>query len=150
MTKADGTVETTEYILHGKHIIHLRRGNHEMHFFYDAQNRPVIVDFDGIVYRYLYNLQGDILGILDSSGNLVVEYAYDAWGKCEIMHTLNIEYDMLANLNPFRYRGYIYDEETGLYYLKSRYYDAQVKRFINADIFVTRNGVIEKNSFVLF
>ena len=121
-----------------------------MHFFYDAQNRPVIVDFDGIVYRYLYNLQGDILGILDSSGNLVVEYAYDAWGKCEIMHTLNIEYDMLANLNPFRYRGYIYDEETGLYYLKSRYYDAQVKRFINADIFVTRNGVIEKNSFVLF
>ena len=49
-----------------------------MHFFYDAQGRPAAMDYDGVIYTYIYNLQGDIIGILDSAGSLVVEYKYDA------------------------------------------------------------------------
>ena len=53
----------------------------ELHFFYDAQSRPAFVEFDGEIYRYVHNLQGDIVAIVDAAGNLVVEYKYDAWGK---------------------------------------------------------------------
>ena len=79
VTKADGTVEMTDYTLHGKRIEHLTRGSDKMHFFYDAQNRPVMVECNGNLYSYAHNLQGDIMGILDSNGSLVVEYGYDAW-----------------------------------------------------------------------
>ena len=67
------------------------------------------------------NAQGDVTGIVDSEMNVVVEYSYDAWA------------DLIGKLNPFLYRGYYYDVETGLYYLNSRYYDAQTGRFLNAD-----------------
>ena len=54
----------------------------------------------------------------------------------------------IANVNPIRYRGYYYDTETSLYYLKSRYYDPQVKRFLNADGNVaTGQGIVGNNMF---
>ena len=73
---------------------------------------------------------GDILGIADSDGNLIASYAYDPWGKVLSITGSDI---VVGNLNPFRYRGYYYDNETGLYYLQSRYYDPEVGRFINCD-----------------
>ena len=73
------------------------------------------------------------MGLVDSSNNHVVEYKYDAWGKPTLKRTLTTAYDTLATLNPFRYRGYVYDEETGLYYVSSRYYDPEIGRWINAD-----------------
>ena len=133
VTKADGTVEVTDYSLHGKLVTHLSRGNDEMHFFYDAQSRPTMVEFNGTLYNYIHNLQGDIVGIVDSNGSLVVEYKYDAWGKPVLVRTLTTAYETLAELNPFRYRGYVWDEETELYYLQSRYYNVQERRFVNAD-----------------
>ena len=75
---------------------------------------------------------GDIVGILDSNGNLVVEYKYDAWGK--LLSTTGTLADTLGKRNPFRYRGYVYDEETELCYLRSRYYASEEGRFINSDI----------------
>ena len=66
---------------------------------------------------------------LDSSGEIVVEYSYDAWGN----HTIKAYNKTIANANPFRYRSYFYDTDTGLYYLKTRYYDPEVGRFINMD-----------------
>ena len=85
--------------------------------------------YNGTEYYYLKNIQGDIIGILDGSGASVVEYSYDSWGK-----VIEISGDQeLGKLNPFRYRGYYYDEETGFYYVGSRYYDPEVCRFINAD-----------------
>ena len=116
--------------------MHLTRGSDKLHFFYDAQSRPAMVNFNGTFYSYVHNLQGDIVGIVDSAGNLVVEYKYDAWGKPVTVRTLTTAYEKLAVLNPFRYRGYVYDEETGLYYLRSRYYASHQCRFINADIFL--------------
>ena len=61
----------------------------------------------------------------------MVSYTYDAWGKM-ISKTGTLA-TTLGTLQPFRYRGYIFDEETGLYYLRSRYYNPNLCRFINAD-----------------
>ena len=122
----------TKYTLHGKNIVHMTSGTDELHFFYDAQNRPAVVVYNGVPYAYVKSLQGDIVAILDENGNTVVSYGYDAWGAplwCtgELATTL-------GTVQPFRYRGYVFDEETGLYYLRSRYYKPQLCRFINADV----------------
>ena len=135
----NGVATTTNYTLHGKLITLMTAGDDVLHFFYDAQSRPAKVSYNGNIYTYLHNLQGDIIGILDNAGNLVVEYKYDAWGK-SIATTGNLA-DTLGKRNPFRYRGYIYDEETGLYYLRSRYYNAEIGRMLNAD-----NSVIHKSN----
>ena len=120
-----------------------------MHFFYDAQSRPAMVEFNGALYSYVHNLQGDIVGIVDSAGSLVVEYKYDAWGKPTLVRTLTTAYEALAELNPFRYRGYVYDEETELYYLRSRYYHNVISRFIGVDpVLGISEGIFGTNSFV--
>ena len=127
----NGVTTTTNYLLHGKLVTHMTVSNDNLHFFYDNSSRPAKVDFNGTIYTYLHNLQGDIVGILDNAGNLVVEYKYDAWGKP--LATTGSLADTLGVRNPFRYRGYVYDEESGLYYLRSRYYTAHWNRFINSD-----------------
>ena len=79
-------------------------------------------------------------GLVNSSGTQVVAYTYDAWGNP--LTTTGTMADTLGKLNPFRYRGYVYDAETGLYYLQSRYYNPETGRFINADNLVdTEDGV---------
>ena len=80
-TASETTTTTTNYILHGKNIVHLTQGDHNLHFFYDASNKPAIVEYDGTKYGYVQNLQGDIIQIIDANGTVVVEYTYDAWGK---------------------------------------------------------------------
>ncbi len=78
---------------------------------------------------------GDVISITDAQGNELVQYEYDEWGAVESIYTPhNSETEnTLANTNPLRYRGYYYDNETGYYYLQSRYYDANICRFINSD-----------------
>ena len=75
--------------------------------------------------------QNDVIGIIDISGDAVVKYYYNAYGN--IISTYDISGINLSNINPFRYRSYYYDNETGWYYLNSRYYDPLVKRFITSD-----------------
>ena len=125
----------TKYTLHGKNVVHMTQGSNELHFFYDAQNKPAVVVYNGTPYTYVKNLQGDIVAILDSNGIAVVQYRYDAWGRqigCDV-EAGNSNAAALSTLNPFRYRGYVYDEETGFYYLKSRYYNTEIHRFCNVD-----------------
>ena len=86
---------------------------------------------NGVTYYYVRNLQNDVVGISDTYGNVLVTYSYDPWGK--LLSIDSYEYTWLGELNPIRYRGYFYDEETGLYYLQSRYYNPEIGRFINAD-----------------
>ena len=124
---------TTQYTLHGNNVVHMTQGNNNLHFWYDAQNRPAIVEFNGLKYGYILNLQGDVVGLMDSTGTEVVRYTYDAWGK--LLRTTGTMFSSLGYFNPFRYRGYIYDEETGMYYLRSRYYNPEFGRFINADAY---------------
>ena len=136
----------TNYTLHGKNIVHMKKGNDELHFFYDASNKPAIVEYNGTKYAYVHNLQGDIVAILDNGGNIVVQYKYDAWGR-----PINCSGSMantLGKINPFRYRGYVYDEEAGLYYLRSRYYNAAIYHFLNADSVVTpKHSLCDGNVF---
>ena len=113
-------------------------GTDELHFFYDAQNRPAVVVYNGTAYAYVKNLQGDIVAILDENGNTVVSYGYDAWGA-PLWCTGELA-ETLGKVQPFRYRGYVFDEETGLYYLRSRYYNPGWGRFVNADSILTRNA----------
>ncbi len=89
------------------------------------------VIFNGVEYWYVFNALNDVIGIIDANGNYVVEYTYDAWGA-PLSKSGSLA-DTLGTLNPFRYRGYIYDEETGLYYVSSRYYDPAIGRWLNAD-----------------
>ena len=106
-------------------------GTNTIYFRYDAENSLIGFNLNGTEYIYIKNIQGDIEGILDCNGDLVVEYTYDSWGKLlSVIDTSNIN---LGTLNPMRYRGYYYDNETGYYYLQSRYYSPEFCRFINAD-----------------
>ena len=92
--------------------------------------------YNGTRYHYFKNLQGDIVGIVDGNGKMAAAYRYDAWGNHKVYDGERRERrdtDFIGNINPFRYRGYYYDAETGLYYLQSRYYDPAFGRFINAD-----------------
>ena len=111
----------TKYTLHSKNVVHMTQSSNNLHFFYDAQNKPAVVVYNDIPYSYIKNLQGDIVAILDSTGTPVVNYVYDAWGR-PISKTGSMA-GTLGTVQPFRYRGYVYDEETGLYYLRSRYYN---------------------------
>ena len=101
-------------------------------FVYDTQGKPFMLRVNGKTdYFYLYNGLGDITGLVDSSNQVVVRYQYNSWGK--VTSTQDTSGVSLATLNPFRYRKYVYDPETGLYCLGSRYYDPEVGRFVNAD-----------------
>ena len=135
----------TDYVLHGKNVVHMTRGADELHFFYDAQNRPAVVVYNGTAYAYVKNLQGDVITILDGAGNVVVSYVYDAWGM-PIGKSGTLA-ETLGTLNPFRYRGYVFDEETGLYYLRSRYYHASISRFLCIDRWLggTSDGILSHN-----
>lgn len=103
----------TNYTLHGKKIVHMTQGANDLHFWYDAQNRPAIVQFNGEKYGYVVNLQGDIVSIIDNTGTEVVKYVYDAWGK--ILSTTGSLASTLGTIQPFRYRGYVYDPDVAYY-----------------------------------
>ena len=120
--------------------------NKQVHFRYRGDT-TISFEFNGKEYYYVTNLQGDIIAILDSTGNCVAEYSYDAWGNC----TITQDTEGIANINPLRYRGYYYDSDTGLYYLQSRYYDSNTGRFINADdvqmLFENQDTMVQYNLF---
>ena len=149
--------ETTNYTYHGKLLTHMEveyfdfdevRHTDKLHFFYDGQSRPVKINFNGNIYTYLQNLQGDIVGILDSAGTLVVEYKYDVWGK--LLSTTGALSDSLGVRNPFRYRCYVYDKESGLYYLRSRYYNGCWQRFLLADARIGINYIIGEHNLYAY
>ena len=86
------------------------------------------MSYNDKMFYYVKNLQGDIVKILDEDGQGKADYVYNAWGDI-----ISQSDDELASINPLRYRGYVYDEDTATCYLQSRYYDPTTGRFINAD-----------------
>ena len=110
-----------------------------MDFIYDESGRAFALNYstDGssfTTYYYVLNLQGDVVKLVTSSGSIVAEYSYDAWGN------LLVQSGSMADKNPLRYRGYYYDNETGFYYLQSRYYDPTMRRFLNADAYASTDS----------
>ena len=119
-------------------------------FVYDAEGKPFLLRLNGKTdYFYLYNGLGDVVGLIDSSNKVVVRYQYNSCGK--VTSSEDTSGVSLATLNPFRYRKYVYDPETGLYCLGSRYYDPEVGRFVNADdpgtIFAKPQELYNKNLY---
>lgn len=100
-------------------------------YMYDSEDSIIGFEYNNSTYYFEKNAQHDVTRIFDASGNFVSEYFYDAWGNI-ISITGNKD---VAYANPFRYRGYYFDNESGLYYLQSRYYDSYTGRFLNADKF---------------
>ena len=119
---------THKYYLQGEQIIVEKIGNNLIKFYYDGTG-VCGFNYNGTDYYYQKNIQGDILKVFNGNGTLYAEYSYDAWGKCAIKTNVS----GIAAINPFRYRGYYLDDETGLYYLNARYYDPEVGRFISRD-----------------
>ena len=119
------------YLDGGKILKEVWNGN-VLETVFDNEESVCGIIYNGTPYYFLKNLQGDIIAITDKSGKDVARYSYDAWGKCTIEYSA--KNNDIAFINPFCYRGYYYDSETGLYYLQSRYYDAEVGRFINGDM----------------
>ncbi len=129
----------------------MQKGTDKLLFSYDASGNVVSVKYitanDTNEYYYLRNAQNDVVKLIDASGNTVVEYTYDTWGKK--VTTTGTLAGTLGLFQPFRYRGYVYDWETGFYYLQSRYYDPTTGRFISADILLsTGQGVLGHNCYV--
>ena len=100
---------------HGRNrgLIGLVKGNDTLRFSYDAAGNAAAVNHNGTYYYYLRNGQGDVVKLIDGTGATVVEYTYDSWGK-QLSCTGTLA-TTLGALNPFRYRGYVYDEETQAY-----------------------------------
>ena len=126
----------------------------EKYYFYDSNGiisgiRYFDANGNMTMIYVVTNAQGDVIALYDKNGNAVVEYQYDAWGN--IVSVVNSTEGSALDwneINPFRYRGYYYDAETELYYLQSRYYDAEVGRFLNADCyFSTGTGFLGYNMF---
>ncbi|MBR1813780.1 MAG: hypothetical protein IJ773_08155 [Lachnospiraceae bacterium] len=138
ISKTTGGI-TTEYFYNGSALTALKKGNDLVQFVYDANGRPVFMCVNGTTeYAYLYNGQGDVTGLVDSGNNVVVSYEYDSWGK--VTDIDDYSGCFLSNLNPIGYRAYVYDQETGLYYLGKRYYDAGAGRFIGPDAVAVINS----------
>ncbi len=126
---------TTEYYWLNGTLYGQKTGNEYLFFLYDENGTVYgFIIQNGIEkshYYYEFNLQGDIIGIIDSTGTKVVEYTYGAWG--DILSVTGTLADTIGQKNPLRYRGYYYDVETGFYLTGTRYYDPEIGRFINAD-----------------
>ena len=130
LTKKVGNT-TYSYLYAGGKLMRQTDGTNTLDFFYSENGHPYALKHNGTIYYYVTNLQGDVLKIVykdeDDAIQVAASYTYDPYGK--VLSATG----SLAEINPLRYRGYVYDSETGFYYLQSRYYDPAIGRFINAD-----------------
>ena len=154
-SKTVNGVEYTYEYLNGK-LMHETRGEKVFDYCYDTNGQLYAVSYkansstDAVTYYYAHNWRGDITSIYDGDGNMVAKYEYDDWGNVLTVTDANnseiTDPAHIANLNPFRYRSYYYDSESGLYYLMSRYYDPVVHRFLNADgYFQSGDNILDTN-----
>ena len=140
---------TTEYRMAGSLLVSERTGDETIWYQYDSAASLVAMIIGGTRYNYVRNAQNDIVGLIDSTGKRVVYYKYDSWGRA-----VSISGTMAATVgqkNPFRYRGYYFDAESGMYYLQSRYYDPEIRRFISADdvnVLNVQDNLYDKNLYI--
>ena len=106
-----------------------------LEFLYDHTG-VFAVKYNGSTYFYRKDAQANIVALLDNNGTVVVKYRYDAWGNCKVLNadgTTITDDTHIGILNPFRYRSYYFDTETNLYFLKTRYYEPEIGRFMTID-----------------
>ena len=140
----------TDYVLHGKNVVHMT-ARRRMNCTSSTTHRIVrqwLFTMD-VPYAYVKNLQGDIVATSEREREMLLSaMRYDAWGM-PMWQTWFELAETLGKVQPFRYRGYVFDEETGLYYLRSRYYNPQQLRWINSDnIIAVNSGFTAANNYV--
>ncbi len=121
---------TTNYYWEGEKLVAEKTVNRGViHFIYYRYDETGVcgMSYEGSDYFFRKNIFGDVIGVYTKWGEPVANFTYDAFGR-----TLSAT-GRLADIIHFRYRGYYYDEETGFYYLQSRYYDPETGRFISPD-----------------
>ncbi|MGY0374140.1 DNRLRE domain-containing protein [Clostridium sp. JNZ J1-5] len=139
---------TTKYHLVGDKVTFEDNGTDKIYYTYDDESNLASMNLNGTEYYYVRNAQSDIIGLFDKTGAQVVSYTYDSWGKLiSIDGSLK---DSVGVKNPYRYRGYRYDTETGLYYLQSRYYNQEWGRFINADVVMGEVGKLLSHNMLSY
>ncbi len=153
----NSTLHTYEYV--GGQLLYETRGAKKIHYVYDSTGNVLAAIYKPSTnsaeqtYYYAHNWRVDVVALYDSTGALFATYEYDAWGKLLSVKDANGDpitgATSFAIANPFRYRGYYYDRDSGLYYLQSRYYDPTTGRFINADAlaYTTSDSFIGLNLF---
>ena len=121
---------------------------------YDASGTPLTLTYTpngsttGTTYYYVTNIQGDVTGLTDTTGELIISYFYTGYGETYTIKHNTEQGNILSAVNPLCYRGYVLDTQTKLYYLQSRYYNPEIGRFINADMLVsTGQGLLGNNMF---
>ncbi|MDY0138750.1 MAG: RHS repeat-associated core domain-containing protein, partial [Candidatus Izemoplasmatales bacterium] len=132
--------QTIDYELIDDKVVYETDGSYGILYTYDYDGTLISFNYDsdisdqnsGSEYFYIRNQMGDITHIATSDGTVVVHYIYDAYGQI-IDTEITAGYSAIADANPYRYRGYLFDSEISMYYLNSRYYNPEVGRFINAD-----------------
>lgn len=129
---------TTDYCMAGDLLVAETTGDKIIWYKYDSAANLISIRAYGKEFFYIKNLQNDVIALADASGEIVTEYKYDSWGK--ILSITGSKKDTIGKTNPFRYKSYYYDNETGMYYLRNRYYDPEIRRFINADNFFAVQG----------
>ena len=117
------------YLVEGPKILCEKWKNNVLIPLYDNEDVVCGIIYNNVPYYFHKNLQNDIIAIVDKTGKTIASYTYDAWGAC----TSAVGENEIVYVNPFRYRGYYCDTETGYYYLQTRYYDPTVGRFLNSD-----------------
>jgi len=141
---------TTSYHLNGDKVTYEKTGNVYSYYTYDSNEQLISINYNGTEYTYIRNGQNDIIGLVDGLGVLVVSYTYSTYG--EVVSTTGSLASTLGIANPYRYRGYRFDTETGYYYLQSRYYDPQIGRFINADdigvLSLDQGNMLQRNQYL--
>ena len=148
----------TTYYLDGSRIVAEETSGNVTVYLYDSEGLPIGMQYHAAsyaedawdIYWYEKNLQGDIVAVYNQSGTKLISYTYDAWGNISATY-YNSGSSTTATKNPFRYRGYYYDVDLELYYLQTRYYDANTGRFISPDtesvISATPDALTDKNLY---
>jgi len=114
---------------------------------YSQDGQMLGFTLNGVPYFYVRNIQGDVVSVIDLDGNVVAWYTYCAWGN--ILDTWQAVGYNIGEINPIRYRGYYWDSETQLFYLQSRYYSPELRRFVSADVFLdTGVGILGTNMYI--
>ena len=121
----------TEYLTAGSRILAEKKNGTWQQYLYDGDGQLTAMTYKGKDYYFIRDNLRVITGLVDSEGKAVVNYRYNSWGK--LLSITGSMAESLGKDNPYRYKGYYYDEETGMYYLKNRYYDPEICRFISAD-----------------
>ena len=138
---------TTNYYYNGSTLAgQISSDGTKLIFLYDENGDIFGLNYAGDNYYYIKNAQNDVIAIANTLGNILCYYEYDAWGK-----VISIIGDVawFGQLNPIRYRSYYYDNESGYYYLQSRYYNPEIGRFICADdiIYLGVCGIVSYNLY---